>query len=102
MPNPLAGDRARIVVDLGCGDGRETLALLASGWTVVAIDGAPEAIVRLRASVPPDEAERLTTFVGRFHEVALPDADFRRAVTADSASRPEREDADVRRFCRAL
>jgi methylase of polypeptide subunit release factors len=76
MPNPLAGDRARIVVDLGCGDGCETLALLASGWTVVAIDGAPEAIVRLRASVPPDEAERLTTFVGRFHEVALPDADF--------------------------
>jgi len=76
LPSPRAGDPATIAIDLGCGDGSETLALLASGWTVVAIDGAPQAIARLRASVPEDEAARLTTFVGRFHEVALPDAGF--------------------------
>ena len=76
LPSPPAGGRARVAIDLGCGDGRETLALLASGWTVVAVDGAPEAIARLRASVPPEEEARLTTMVGRFHEVALPQADF--------------------------
>lgn len=76
LPNPRADERARVAIDLGCGDGSETLALLARGWTVVAVDGAPEAIVRLRASVEPDDAERLTTVVGVFHEIELPDADF--------------------------
>ena len=76
LPSPRSGDRARIAVDLGCGDGREALALLAHSWTVVAVDGAPEAIARLRASVAPEHAARLTTIVGRFHEVEFPDADF--------------------------
>jgi SAM-dependent methyltransferase len=76
LPNPRADERARVAIDLGCGDGNETLALLARGWTVVAVDGAPEAIVRLRASVEPDDARRLTTLVGAFDEVELPDADF--------------------------
>jgi len=69
-------DRAPVAVDLGCGDGTETRALLAQGWTVVAVDGAPEAIARLQASLPAEHAARLTAVVGRFHEVELPDADF--------------------------
>ena len=69
-------NRARVAIDLGCGDGRETLALLARGWTVVAVDSAPSGIARLRAAVAPEHAARLTTLVGRFHEVGLPDADF--------------------------
>jgi SAM-dependent methyltransferase len=76
LPSPRRGNRARIAVDLGCGDGRETLALLAHSWAVVAVDGTPEAIARLRASVAPEDAARLTTIVGRFHEVEFPDADF--------------------------
>ncbi len=76
LPSPLGDDRARVAVDLGCGDGREALALLAQGWTVLAVDGAPEAIARLRASVAPEHGARLTTVVGRLHEVELPDADF--------------------------
>lgn len=76
LPTPPGDDRARNAVDLGCGDGGETLALLAQGWTVLAVDGAPEAIARLRASDPSEHAARLTTVVGRFHEVELPDADF--------------------------
>ena len=65
-----------VAVDLGCGDGTETLALLADGWTVVAADGAPEGIARLLASVPADAADRLTTLVAPFHELDLPQADF--------------------------
>jgi SAM-dependent methyltransferase len=76
LPTPDATDRARVAIDLGCGDGSETLALLAQGWTVVAVDSAPEGIARLRASLAPEHAARLTARVGRFHEVELPDADF--------------------------
>ncbi|HIK40432.1 trans-aconitate 2-methyltransferase, partial [Thermoleptolyngbya sp. M55_K2018_002] len=43
-PNPLP----RFAVDLGCGDGRDTVELLRRGWRVLAIDGEPEAIARLR------------------------------------------------------
>jgi len=37
-------------VDLGCGDGTETLALLEAGWTVLAIDREPAAIEYVRSS----------------------------------------------------
>jgi SAM-dependent methyltransferase len=76
LPSPRVDERVRVAIDLGCGDGSETLALLAHGWVVVAVDGASEAIARLRASVPTGDAARLTTIVGPFHEVGLPDADF--------------------------
>ena len=76
VSSPDASGRPRVAIDLGCGDGSETLELLRNGWRVVAVDSAPEAIVRLRASVAPEHAARLTTVVGRFHEVDLPVADF--------------------------
>jgi len=76
LPTQSQDDQALVAVDLGCGDGTETLALLARGWTVIAVDGAPAAIARLRASVAPDDRARLTTFVAPFHELQLPDADF--------------------------
>ena len=65
-----------VAIDVGCGDGTETLALLADGWTVFAGDAAPEAIERLRSSVPTEAAGRLTTVVAPFQELELPAADF--------------------------
>jgi tellurite methyltransferase len=76
LPTRRATDRARIAIDLGCGDGTETLWLLARGWMVVAVDAAPEAIARLRAAAMPGDALRLTTHVTSFHELEFPDADF--------------------------
>jgi trans-aconitate methyltransferase len=76
LPDPRADDQARLAIDLGCGDGAETLALLSRGWPVFAIDSAPESIARLRASVPSADEARLTTAVDSFHAVALPAADF--------------------------
>ena len=35
-------------VDLGCGDGRDTIELLRRGWSVIGIDSEPVAIERLR------------------------------------------------------
>jgi SAM-dependent methyltransferase len=76
LPARPSSDRALVGIDLGCGDGTETLALLTHGWTVTAVDSAPEAIARLRALVPPEDEPRLTTVVASFHELELPDADF--------------------------
>ncbi len=51
----------RLAVDLGCGEGRDTLELLRRGWRVLAIDAEREAIERLRArpDLDPDAAARL-------------------------------------------
>jgi len=76
LPIRRTDDQALLAIDLGCGDGTETFALLARGWMVIAVDGAPEAIARLRASVAPADDARLTTIVAPFHELAFPDADF--------------------------
>lgn len=60
-------------IDLGCGDGRDTVELLRQGWRVLAIDGEPEAIARLqnRTDVTLD---RLETRVDRFESLRLPES----------------------------
>jgi trans-aconitate methyltransferase len=40
-------DRPRFAVDLGCGDGRDTVELLRRGWRVLAIDKEQNAFDRL-------------------------------------------------------
>lgn len=64
-------------LDLGCGTGRDTLALLARGWNVHAIDGEAEALERLAAHVVAAERALLTTQQTRFEALAaLPSADL--------------------------
>jgi tellurite methyltransferase len=63
-----------LAVDLGCGAGRDTLALLDRGWSVCAIDGEPEAIQRLLANAP--ETERLRTQVATFSRADGPSCDL--------------------------
>ena len=46
-------------IEIGFGDGRETLALLEAGWRVLAIDPAPAAAEVLQAQVPDHVAGRL-------------------------------------------
>jgi tellurite methyltransferase len=60
-------------VDLGCGDGRDTVELVRRGWGVLAIDAQPEAIERLRAR---PGLERVETQVARFEDARWPDADL--------------------------
>ena len=59
-------------IDLGCGDGRDTIELLRRGWTVLAIDSEAAALDRLktRPDLPPGAL--LTTLCGKFEEVAWP------------------------------
>jgi SAM-dependent methyltransferase len=46
-------------IEIGFGDGRETLALLEAGWPVLAIDPAPAAAEVLQSQVPAHVAGRL-------------------------------------------
>ncbi|MDG2614897.1 class I SAM-dependent methyltransferase [Thermoleptolyngbya sichuanensis XZ-Cy5] len=62
-------------VDLGCGEGRDTVELVRRGWRVLAMDGEPEAIARLqsRPDLQAALAElRLETHVQRFEQLILP------------------------------
>jgi len=63
-------------IDLGCGSGIDTLAMLRGGWRVLAIDAEREAIDRLEARVPPDLAGRLDTRVSRMEDAELPASDL--------------------------
>jgi hypothetical protein len=56
----LSGVSPGQAVEIGYGDGTETLALLDAGWEVLAIDPARAAAERLRSLVPPSDAGRLT------------------------------------------
>ena len=58
-------------MDLGCGDGRDTVELLRQNWRVLAIDGEPEAIARLRQRQDIDRTY-LETRVQRFEDLTLP------------------------------
>jgi SAM-dependent methyltransferase len=69
-------DRPGRAIDLGCGAGIDTLAMLSRGWRVFATDAEREAIDRLRARVPEELAERLETHVSPMEEVELPSADL--------------------------
>ena len=77
-------------VDLGCGDGRDTVELLRRGWSVLAIDAEPAAIERLRSrgDLPKDAA--LETLIARFEEAAWPPVNFVNASFALPLCPPQR------------
>ncbi|MGP1385304.1 MAG: class I SAM-dependent methyltransferase [Thainema sp.] len=68
---PNAEPTAGFAVDLGCGNGRDTVELLRRNWRVLAIDGEPEALTRLRQRQDIDRTY-LETRVQRFEELTLP------------------------------
>lgn len=63
-------------VDLGCGDGRDTIELLRRGWSVLAIDSEPAAVERLlaRPDLPGDA--QLEAKCARFEDALWPVADL--------------------------
>lgn len=60
-------------IDIGCGDGRDTVELLRRGWRVLGIDGEAEAITRLRNRLDVD-LKLLETRIQRFEFVTLPES----------------------------
>ncbi|MDP9983544.1 trans-aconitate methyltransferase [Pseudarthrobacter oxydans] len=63
----------RRAIDLGCGAGKETLAMLRAGWHVHAVDSLPDTSERLLAIAPPDADGRLSIEMRAFQDLrALP------------------------------
>ena len=76
-PNPAVGPATgRTALDLGCGDGTETFALLHHGWQVVALDQHADAIARVEAGVPDELRPRLTTQCVLMEEALFPPVDL--------------------------
>ncbi len=91
-----------LALDLGAGDGRDTVELLRRGYRVLAIDCEPRAFERLRARADLVRREALETRVARFEDVELPPADLINASFALPFCRPERFAAFWPRLLAAL
>jgi SAM-dependent methyltransferase len=74
--NRLGAGDGRLAVDLGCGEGTDSLALLDRGWSVLAIDVEPGGLALLRARVPAACAGRISIVCASFADAALPSADL--------------------------
>jgi trans-aconitate methyltransferase len=68
-------ERPGLAVDLGSGTGRDTAELVRRGWRVIAIDGEPEAMVRLAARRDLDHSQ-VTAQVARFEQATWPTVDL--------------------------
>lgn len=67
----MSSEQRFFAIDLGCGEGRDTVELLRRGWQVLAIDGEAEGIAQL-LSRPDLNRENLETLINRFEEVEFP------------------------------
>lgn len=59
-----------LALDLGCGDGRDTIEILRRGWQVVAVDSEPEALRQLETRPLPAGA-CVTPVVARLEEIPI-------------------------------
>ena len=75
-PAPASPALPRFAIDLGCGQGRDTLELLRRGWRVLAIDSSREGLNRLTAKTPWPALWQLTTRQDTFEHAALPACDL--------------------------
>lgn len=67
------GKREHFAVDLGCGEGRDTVELLRRGWRVLAIDGQGEAFERMLARPDIVNVELLETKIAKFQDINWPE-----------------------------
>jgi tellurite methyltransferase len=63
-------------VDIGFGNGIETVAMLERGWRVLAIDADAEAIERLDVRVPANTRDRLEVRRSPIEDIAVPPVDL--------------------------
>lgn len=83
-------DRVGFAVDLGAGEGRDTVALLQHGWSVLAIDTDTSALARLRVRADVPAGARLVTLEASFVDASWPEADWVNSSFALPLCPPER------------
>ena len=79
----------RSAVDLGCGDGRDTIEMLRRGWRVIAIDAESAAIERLETRRDLPRRALLDTLCARFETARWPKVDLVNASFALPLCAPE-------------
>lgn len=89
-------------IDLGCGDGTETVVLLSRGWNVLAVDGESAAIERLMEKVPQEGQARLQTQIAKFKDVVLSPTDLLHASLSIPFCEPEHFDALWKKIVKAV
>ncbi len=82
-------DSQRFAVDLGCGEGRDSAALLRAGWKVHAIDGHPDGIARLVNRSDLHDPSKLTMQLAGFESVEIPRCDLLNASSSLPFCNPE-------------
>ena len=60
-----------LVIDLGCGDGRDVVEMLRRNWRVIAVDAEPKALHQLQARDLPEGSD-VTPVNARLEEVPIP------------------------------
>jgi tellurite methyltransferase len=85
-----AEGRVGFAVDLGAGEGRDTVALLQRGWSVLAIDTDASALARLRVRADLPAGARLVTLEASFVDATWPQADWANSSFALPLCPPER------------
>jgi tellurite methyltransferase len=69
-------EKPGFAIDIGCGGGVESRALLRLGWSVLALDKEPKAIEAVTQGVPAGDLARLQTQLAGFDAMQLPQADL--------------------------
>jgi len=87
-------DAPGFAIDLGCGEGRDTVELLARGWRVLAIDGHEMAVglTNHHPRLPAEARDRLEVRHAEMETVDLPPCDLLNASFALPFCRPEKFD----------
>jgi SAM-dependent methyltransferase len=70
----LGTGAGRVAVDLGCGSGTDTLALLDRDWSVMAVDREPVGLARLKTRIPVRHAAQIRVVCAAFADVSIPRA----------------------------
>lgn len=65
---PAVSRDDRLAVDLGCGDGRDTVEMLRRGWRVIAIDASQAGLDRLTGALPETLRSRVEPVRLRFQD----------------------------------
>ena len=64
-----------LAIDIGAGNGRDTLAMLEAGWKVVAVDASAVGLSQLKEKAQ-NYASNLTTQIAFYEDMQLPSAGF--------------------------
>ena len=72
----FAKNKTNLAIDLGCGNGTDTLAILEAGFRVLAIDASSEALTELKDKCPPQLSAHLTLEQQTLEAINLPPCIF--------------------------